>query len=77
MQALKTSGALCTALDLMMSEGHKVIRQCPKEGWEDGEGSVGKKVGVAEVPGFVWLRVEEMRGGLMAAYGRAALSSAL
>lgn len=35
-----------------MSEGHKVIRQCPKEGWEHGERSGGKNGGVAEVPGL-------------------------
>lgn len=53
MQALKTPGALCTALGLMISEGHKVIRECLKEGWEDGGGSGGKDVGVVDVPPWV------------------------
>lgn len=67
MQALKTPGALCTALGLMISEGHKVIRECLKEGWEDGGGSGGKDVGVVDVP--PWVCSAQSRGDEGRPYG--------
>jgi len=55
-------------VDATIWEGHKAIRECPKEGYEDGEGSGGQGVrGTSEISCFLQPRAEELRGGLMAA----------
>jgi len=73
-----TSSTGCS-LGATVQEGHKAVREHPKEGQKDGEGSIQC---LAEAPGFAQPRAEELRGGLMAATAphrerRAALSSAL
>ena len=73
-----TSSSGCS-LGATVQEGHKAVREHPKEGHKDGEGSIQC---MAEAPGFAQPRAEELRGGLMAAAAphrerRAALSSAL
>jgi len=79
---LMASWMWVSSLDAKISEC-KIIRQCPKQGYEDSKDLEGQNVwGAAEVPVFAQCRVSRLRGGLMAAAAphmerRAALSSAL
>ena len=54
---------LCAVLIATVQEGHKTIKECPKEGYKDGERSRGQDVWwESEVPWFVQTREEETEG---------------
>jgi len=55
--------ALSAVLGTTIKEGHASVREHPREGSKDGEGSRGQDVwGVAELPWCVQLRAEEAEG---------------
>ena len=56
--------ALRAVLGTTVWKGLKIMRDCPKKGYGDGEGSEGN---ACEAPGVAQRRAEELRGGLMAA----------
>ena len=59
---------LCEVWSTKVQKGHKTIRECPKEGYKDGEGF--REEDIQEMIEFTWFaqhRAEELRGGLTAA----------
>jgi len=49
-------------------KGHRMIRECPKEGYEDGEGSRRQDIrGAGAIPWLAQHRQKRLRGDLMVA----------